>query len=176
MTDGLTYTLGPANARLTVRTGRAGAIARVGHDLLIEVTEWSATLATGGRGSLELTADSRSMRVLEGTGGLQALGTDEKAGIEQTINDEILKGGTIAFQSTGIATTNESLTVDGDLNLIGTSAPVTFELTLGDDGTLSGEAVIKQTDFGIKPYTTLFGTLKVADEVRIAVEGHLPEE
>ena len=35
---------GPENARLTVRTTRTGAASKAGHDLLIEVTSWSATL------------------------------------------------------------------------------------------------------------------------------------
>jgi polyisoprenoid-binding protein YceI len=46
---------------------------------------------------------------------------------------------------------------------------VTFELTSRDGG-LTGEATVKQTAFGIKPYSALFGTLKVADEVRVAIE------
>ena len=38
------HTLGPDNARLTVLTGRSGAIAKVGHDLMLEVTKWTGTL------------------------------------------------------------------------------------------------------------------------------------
>jgi hypothetical protein len=34
--------------------------------------------------------------------------------------------------------------------------------------------VIKQTDFKIKPYSALFGTLKVLDEVEIAVDARVP--
>ena len=40
-------------------------------------------------------------------------------------------------------------------------------MTLGDDGTLSASATLKQTDWGMKPYSALFGALKVADEVEI---------
>jgi hypothetical protein len=36
--------LGPDNARLTVRTGRGGAAAKAGHNQVLEVTRWSATL------------------------------------------------------------------------------------------------------------------------------------
>jgi hypothetical protein len=35
---------------------------------------------------------------------------------------------------------------------------------------VSGSAVVKQTDWGMKPYTALFGTLKVADEVEVRLE------
>lgn len=169
-----TFTLGPDDARLTVRTGRTGAIAKAGHDLLFEVTRWSATLTTAAPASLELTADSGSLKVLEGTGGMQALDGDDRANIEQTIDDEVLKGGTIQFHSTEVVAVGGSLKVTGDLDLLGASAPVAFALTLGEDGAIAGEAVIKQSDFGIKPYSALFGTLKVADEVRIAIDGRLP--
>jgi polyisoprenoid-binding protein YceI len=60
--------------------------------------------------------------------------------------------------------------VTGDLRLNMNTAPVTFDLEAGEDGRLSGGAVIKQTDWGMKPYTALFGTLKVADEVEVRIE------
>jgi hypothetical protein len=169
-----THTLGPDNAKLTVRTGRSGAIAKVGHDLLLQVTDWSATFEVSDRIELALSADPRSFRVLEGTGGMQALGDDDKANIAQTIGDEVLGAGPIAFNSTDVTIAADGLRVDGELDLLGARRPIAFELTIDDEGGLTGEAVIKQTDFGMKPYSTLFGTLKVADEVRVAIEGHLP--
>ena len=45
--------------------------------------------------------------------------------------------------------------------------PVEFELGLGADGAVSGSATLTQSDWGIKPYTALFGVLKVADEVEV---------
>ena len=33
---------------------------------------------------------------------------------------------------------------------------------------------MKQSDWGIKPYSGLFGTLKVSDEVEVVAEGSLP--
>ncbi len=38
------------------------------------------------------------------------------------------------------------------------------------DGRLTGDATVKQSSFGIKPYSALFGALKVADDVRVAIE------
>ena len=38
------------------------------------------------------------------------------------------------------------------------------------DGWLSASAVRKQTAWGIKPYSTLFGALKVADEVEVTLD------
>ena len=91
---------GPDNATLTVRTKRTGAASKAGHDLLIEVGSWSATLDPDADPALTLTADSRSLRVLEGTGGIQALDDEAKAGIAQTIDEEVLVGTPIEFRST----------------------------------------------------------------------------
>ena len=35
--------------------------------------------------------------------------------------------------------------------------------------------MVKQTEWGMKPYTALFGTLKVADEVRVEIDAGLPQ-
>ena len=90
-----THRFGPGNATLSVRTGRTGAAAKAGHNLLIHVTAWQATLEVGADGaatSIVLDADATSLRVREGTGGMQALGDDDKASIQQTIDDEVLQG------------------------------------------------------------------------------------
>ncbi len=157
-----------------MRTARKGAAAKAGHDLVIEVTSWSATLtlaAEEAQSALELDADPASLKVREGTGGVMELGDDDRREIEQNIVDEVLGRHPIEFRSASVERAGERLAVRGDLTLAGRSQPVTFELGLAPDGRISGSATVKQTDWGIKPYTALFGTLKVADEVRVEVEG-----
>jgi YceI-like domain len=170
-----TYKLGPENGSLTVKTGRTGVAAKAGHDLLIDVTAWEATLDLGEPASIVLGADTASLRVREGTGGMQALGDDDKANIEQTIGDEILKGRRVEFRSTAVQDDGGRLGVQGELTLVGTTAPIAFDVTLGDDGTVRGSAVVKQSDWGIAPYSTLFGTLKVVDEVEVELVATLPQ-
>ena len=167
-----THTLGPDNATLTVRTTRGGAAAKAAHDLVIEVTSWRATLELGPESKVSLTADPRSMRVREGSGGMMALGDEDKANIEQTIDDEVLKGTTIAFESDSVRADGDRLEVSGDLELAGRHAPIVFELWLSD-GRITGATTVKQTDWGIKPYSALFGTLKVLDEVQVGIDGSL---
>ncbi len=168
-------TFGPQNARLTIRTARKGAAAKAGHDLLIEVGSWQATLDPDAQPALTLTADSRSLRVLEGTGGVKSLDDDDKANIAQTIDEEVLKGCPIEFRSNQIERRPDGgLSVVGELELGGRRGPVDFELATGN-GRLTGAAIVKQTDFGMKPYTALFGALKVADEVRIGIEAELDQ-
>ena len=170
-----THTFGPENGTLTVRTGRVGAAAAAGHDLLLLVADWQATLRMAGgpeeTSSIVLDADASSLRVQEGSGGMQPLEDEDRASIEQTIDDEILRHGTIAFRSTAVDAVADGrrLRVRGELTLIDRTAPVSFVLAVGDDGSLSGSAVVKQSTWGIEPYSALFGALRVADDVEVAV-------
>ncbi|MDP9344943.1 MAG: YceI family protein [Actinomycetota bacterium] len=173
------HRLGPDDATLVVKTGRSGAAAKAGHDLVIAVTTWQATLEVAGdpaRITLALDADATSLRVREGTGGMKTLGDDDKANIETTIDDDVLKRKGIAFRSTDVqaAAGGGPIDVRGELDLGGRVRPVAFALAVGDDGTITGAATLKQTDWGIKPYSALFGTLKVADEVEVVIEARLP--
>jgi hypothetical protein len=82
-----TYELGPQNASLRIKTKRGGAAAKAGHDLLIEVNSWHGTLKVGddpGRSDLVLSADSGSMEVIEGTGGIMPLTDEDKVEIKRT--------------------------------------------------------------------------------------------
>ena len=174
-----TYRLGPDHATLSVRTQRGGAAAKAGHNLLLHVTSWQATLEVGANASdstFEFGADGGSLRVVEGTGGMQALGDDDKENIEQTIDEEVLRQERITFQSSQVqATTGGSgLNIQGDLALLGTTHPIEFDVEVDDAGKLSCVAVVKQSDWGIKPYSALFGALKVLDEVEVEIDGFLP--
>jgi hypothetical protein len=174
-----THELGPENGTLSVRTERTGAAAKAGHNLLLDVTVWQAMLEVGGDPaeiSIVLDADAGSLRVREGTGGMQALGDDDKASIEQTIDDDVLQRQPIEFRSTWVETAADGsrMSVHGELTLAGKAAPIAFDLALDADGKLSGSAVVKQTDWGIKPYSALYGALKVVDEVDVLLVASLP--
>ncbi len=175
-----TYKLGPGHGTLSIRTKRTGAAAKAGHDLVIHVTAWAATLEVGDgpeqAAVVTLDADATSLRVREGKGGMQALGEDDKVSIHKTIDDDVLKRQDIVFRSTQAQRSAEGnrIAVQGELTLVGKTRPVEFDLEIADDGRLTGAAVIKQSDWGIKPYSTLFGALKVADQVELDLDASLP--
>ena len=173
-----TYKLGPGNGTLSVRTGRAGAAAKAGHDLLLHVTVWQAALEVGddpAQIGIVLDADATSLRVREGTGGMQALADEDKASIEQTIDEEVLKRQGIEFHSTDVQIADGGrLGVQGELTLVGATRPIAFDLRVDQDGRLSAKAVLTQSDWGMTPYSALFGALQVADEVEIALDASLP--
>jgi hypothetical protein len=161
-----------------VRTGRSGAAAKAGHDLLIEVGSWEGALDLGdgtSTPSLTLRVDAGSLRVLEGSGGIQSLGDDDKANIAQTIAEEVLKGTAIAFHSSDVRAEGGGYHVDGELELSGKTAPLAFDVNLDEARHLTATVAIKQSDWGMKPYSALFGTLKVNDEVVVAIDGQLPQ-
>lgn len=173
-----TYELGPGDGTLVVLTKRTGAAAMAGHDLVIDVTAWRARLVVAGNpaeSALELEVDGGSLRVREGSGGMQALGDDDKANIDETIDEEVLHRDAVAFRSSDVQVTDGGLDIRGDLTLLGATRPLAFDVGVGDDGALSAVAVIKQSDWGMKPYSALFGTLKVVDEVEVAIEAVLPQ-
>jgi polyisoprenoid-binding protein YceI len=171
------HTFGPTNAALKVMTRKAGAASKAGHNLVLGVGSWEATLTVGEAGagaSMVLTADPRSLRVLEGTGGVKPLTEDDKASIRQTIDEEVLRGNTIAFRSTRVTAAPDRLDIEGELELAGRRHPVSFAVKMDADGRLRASATVKQTAWGIKPYSALFGTLKVIDAVEVVAEGTLP--
>jgi hypothetical protein len=168
------YQLGPGDGTLTVRTGRSGAAAKAGHDLVIEVSDWQATLQVGDDPRVELTADPASLRVVEGTGGIQALGDDDKDEIHKTIVGDVLGREPVAFRSTAVEAGDATLTVEGELAIAGATRPMAFDIAVAG-GRLRATATVTQTDFGIKPYSTLFGALKVADAVQVELDAGLPQ-
>ncbi len=107
---------------------------------------------------------------------MQALGDDDKANIEETIDDEVLKRQEIVFRSTSVAvgadgrTTRRRGRVDAPRR-----RPVrSRSSSQSTAAALTGSAVVKQSDWGISPYSTLFGTLKVVDEVEVVLDAVLP--
>ena len=100
-----TRELGPENASLRVETKRGGAAAKAGHDLVIEVRSWHATLVIGddpGESGLELTAETGSMEVVEGTGGIMDLTDADRVEIKKTLEEEVLTPGQVEFRSTPV--------------------------------------------------------------------------
>jgi hypothetical protein len=134
---------GPDNASLHVHTYREGVAAKVGHDLIIEVTRWEATV---DEGSIELTADPGSLEVREGHRGVKPLTDKDRREIRKNID-----------------------AVAGELTMAGATRPVSVRLeTTG--GRIRATIPLVQSEWGIKPYRGLMGALKVRDDVEIVID------
>ncbi|RVX45060.1 polyisoprenoid-binding protein YceI [Nonomuraea polychroma] len=167
------YTLGPESGRLLVKTTRTGLGAKAGHDLTLEVTRWrgDATIdpAAPAESSVTVEVDAESIEVREGTGGIKPLTGSDRGEIEKIIREKILhtdRHPTINFRSTRVEGTEESFRLEGDLALVGVTQPVIVRGSL-TDGRVQGSAVVQQSRWGIRPYSALFGALKLSDDVEV---------
>jgi len=166
------YRLGPDTGRVVLKTGRAGLVARAGHDLTIEVTRWSAQAEVppeedGGLAAAKLTAelDLGSLAVREGTGGVKPLTDGDRKDIQKTIG-QILGGATASFASSRVILSGASGgAIEGTITLNGKTQPARLQVTTSGSGRYRGSATLVQTAFGIKPYVGFFGALKLKDEV-----------
>jgi polyisoprenoid-binding protein YceI len=168
-----THKLGPDSGRLLVKTGRTGLGRKAGHDLTIEVTRWSGEAvvdpAEPAASSLTLEIEVDSFEVREGVGGAKPLSDSDRADIKKVVREKILHTAehpAITFRSTNVDGTPESFTIWGDLTIMGEPQPVTVRGQVTGDR-VTGGATVTQSRWGIKPYSALFGTLKLADPVEI---------
>lgn len=171
-------TLGPGDGSIKVFTKREGMAARVGHDLTLQPTQWSAEVSLDPdditRSSVTATVDGQSLDCVSGQGGATPLSDKDRADIKKNIGQKVLTSGSISFRSTSIESSGDGkLTVNGELTIGGATRPVRMELTQSGDR-VSGRTTIRQTDFGIKPFSAMLGALKVADAVDVEVDATLP--
>jgi polyisoprenoid-binding protein YceI len=171
------HRIGPEDGSLVVRTYREGVAAKAGHDLVIEVTRWQATLDPAA-GTLELTADPRSLEVREGVRGVKPLTDRDRGEIRKNIDEKVLGAHPIEFRSTAARMPDGpgQLTVEGELTMAGSTRPVSAQLDVGGDGHVTGTIALTQSAWGIKPYRGLMGALKVRDDVEIVLDVRLPAE
>lgn len=175
MTD--SWTLTGDDGELLLHTGTAGRAARTGHKLTIEMKGWTAqvTVDDGHPVAVTLTVDVDSLTVLKGEGGI-APWTGAEPGIARSNalkSLEVKKYPTITYASTGVVRDGDVYSVDGELTLHGVTRP--HPVTVRRDGTgFSCETTITQTDYKIKQFSLLMGTVKVADDVRLTISATAP--
>lgn len=162
-----TYELGPGNGRVLVKTGREGLAARAGHDLTIEVTRWSA------RVTVPAELDLGSLAVREGRGGAKPLSDRDRADIQAQARKILGDPARATFTSATVfpaAGAAASGAVEGTLSLHGASRPARLQVTSPAPGQFRGTVTVRQTDYGITPYSGFFGALKLRDEVAVEFE------
>ncbi|UQE76097.1 YceI family protein [Gordonia sp. PP30] len=170
---GSTWNLTAADGDLLLHTATAGRAARTGHRLTIEMTSWTATAEVDDDGhplSVTLTVDVDSLTVLKGEGGL-APWTGAEPGIARSNALKSLdakKFPTITYRSTAVQRDGDTYRVDGELTVHGVTRPHPLTVTSAD-GVFSCETVVTQTDFKIKPFSLMMGTVKVADDVALTI-------
>lgn len=174
-----TIALGPESGSLDVRTRREGIAARIGYDLTLRVTSWEASatvdLADSSVCSVRVEVDAESLSVVRGSGGLKPLTELEKREVLRHTSDilQTAEHHSITFQSTVVTGSPAAFTIEGQLEIMGRSRPVTVTGKLAG-ARATGSATLRQSDWGIKPFSSLFGALRLADVVTVAFDLELP--
>lgn len=163
----------PARSLLTVRVGRAGALARLGHEHVVASHSLRGYVAPGReRADLyvvldELSVDEPELRI---RAGLETpLSPEAVQGTRRNMLDKVLESGRFPFaliHVTGAARDGAVLAVA--ITLHGTTrsfeVPVKVE-KLADGLAVSGRLAQRQSAFGITPFAVFGGALQVRDEL-----------
>ncbi len=160
-------------ARCVVRVFREGLLATVGHDLLLEVTDFHLTVAEDRSVQAEGRADSLEVlgAVKNGAVDTRALSADDLRTIKKDMDKQVLEVSRhpqVTFRSTSVTESGSRYRVSGLLTLHGSEQRV--EVTVE---TSPREAVAKMTvhqpSFGIKPFRAMLGALKIKPDVIVEV-------
>jgi polyisoprenoid-binding protein YceI len=172
--DSVVYRLAPSS-RLEVKTGKGGLFGFAGHSHVIRARAFSGSVVyyphAAARSHLQITVPTDSLEVLTPPD------TAEIRKVTAAMRTDVLH--TDQFHEIRLVTKEVSPTahgvhVIGALTLVGQTrdVPIDVSVEAGVD-TLRAHATfaIKQTDFGIKPYSGgPAGTVKVADRVTFTID------
>jgi polyisoprenoid-binding protein YceI len=170
------WVLDASDGDLLLYTGMAGAAARMGHRLTFAMRSWQATVDWDGDEpcAVEVIVDLDSLDVLKGVGGAMPLTGPEKTLVRvnalKTLRTR--RSPQATFRSSSIERAIGSLRFVGTLDLGGRSSEQVVEVRVVRDGAdwcISGEAVVRHTDHGLRQYSMLMGAMKVDDEVRVTL-------
>jgi polyisoprenoid-binding protein YceI len=164
-----------SDGELLIRTGVAGRAARMGHRLTIAMTRWEATVgwADAEPASAELTVGIDSLEVLRGEGGVKGLSGPEKALVKSNALKSLdaNRYPEIRFAAEAIDEADNGYRLTGILQIGGRSREHVIDLhteDLGDSWRMSAESTVRQSDYGLKPYSLLMGSVRVADDVTVS--------
>jgi polyisoprenoid-binding protein YceI len=169
------WTLGASDGELQVRTGVTGRAARMGHRLTVAMTRWQATVNWDGGEPVtaELVVDADSFEVLRGEGGVKGLSGPEKTVVRSNALKSLnaRRFPEIRFSVDAIDKADDGCRLSGALQIRGKSREHVIDLCtedLGNSWRMVAESTVRQSDYGIKPFSLLMGSVQVADEVAIS--------
>ena len=116
--------------------------------------------------------DLGSLAVREGTGGAKPLTDKDRRDIAGTAS-KILGAGKASFASTRVIPSPGGGAIEGTLTVRGAARPVRLQVVAPGPGRYRGTAQVRQSDFGITPYSGFFGALKLRDDVTVEFEVEL---
>jgi polyisoprenoid-binding protein YceI len=178
------YRIDSVASEVHILVFRGGAMARLGHNHVVSSKDVSGTLwlqddLAHSRIELSLpvatfSVDDPQARSKEGEDFAAEVPRDAREGTKRNLlRGEVLDAEhypKISLRSVKIGGTRQAPELSMRINIRGVERDVLVPATVREDGgrlTASGEFAIKQTDFGITPFTVALGALQVLDQLRI---------
>jgi polyisoprenoid-binding protein YceI len=171
------YVVVPEQSQALVQVGRAGLFKFAGHE-----HEVAAPVASGQVVADEADLTRSSVTLSFQAGALKVTGRGEPAQDVPKVQEKMLgpealdvaRHPTISFQSTAVSgraagPQRWEIQVEGDLTLHGVTRRITLPLQVqraGDALTVTGQTVIRHTDYGMKPISVA-GVVKVKNELTL---------
>ena len=169
------WRLDASDGELLIRTGVKGRAARMGHRLTIVMTRWQATVSWAGADPVaaELAVETDSFEVRRGEGGVKGLSGPERTLVRSNALKSLdaARFPEIRFTTETIDNTDDGYRLTGKLHIRGKSREHVIDLRtedLGDSWRMSAESSVRQSDYGVKPYSLLMGSVQVADDVTVS--------
>jgi polyisoprenoid-binding protein YceI len=174
------HVFGTDRGRVILLTARDGLAAQAGHDLTIEVAAWSGELTIGDDGKpteLSVRLDLTSLVVIAGTGGVKPLTDRDRREIAVTARKVlgVDRHPQASFNASTFEPGSNGGFIQGTLTLGGTSRPLRLHVSSTGSDSFHATGSVRQSEFGIKPYTAFLGALKVSDAVGVEVDVNLAE-
>jgi polyisoprenoid-binding protein YceI len=148
----------------------------MGHRLTIAMTSWHAVVhwVDEHPDSVTLTVDVDSLHVVGGEGGVTSLSRADKALVRSNALKtlEQKRFPTITYRADAVEKHGDGYRLTGTLEIHGNCRDHTVEVRvddLGDRWRVTGESDVRQSEFGIKPYSMMLGAMKVVDEVGVTL-------
>ncbi|MGE2714245.1 YceI family protein [Mycolicibacterium litorale] len=167
-------TLDASDGALRIRTDVTGPAARMGHRLTILVATWRATVEWDGEdpSAVRLTADVDSLQIERGEGGVTPLSGPERA-LARTNALKTLSAQrypTVSFETREVTPADGGYHLAGELEIHGHRRRHSLDVAVtetADVWQLDARTAVQQTDFGVKPYSMVMGSMKVVDTVTV---------
>jgi polyisoprenoid-binding protein YceI len=174
------HQFGTESGRIVLRTFRDGLAAQAGHDLTIEVSRWSGEVTVNDDldpADLEVRVEMTSLTVLDGSGGLKPLTARDRREIAGTARRVLGsdRHPTATFSATKfVRTSGGDGVINGSLTLASVTQPLQLQVSQVEPDHYRAITSVRQSDFGIKPYTAFFGALRVRDAVDVEIDFSWP--
>ncbi len=147
-------------------------LSAVAHDLKLQFQEFEVAVDQPSRSVAAIfNADSATVvsALKEGQEEPHALSADQKTQIELSIRLDVLKSREypdIVFVSESVVDSELGFVVKGNLEIQNKARPIIFPVRQAD-GHFVADVNIHQPDFGIEPFSTMMGAIRVRPNVLV---------